>query len=230
MQPLDVTTDDSYRSFLPGMAQEDDRSLVPEFFVQKKLMGAKSEALNREVYEDREYVKITIKGQPHGQPVHEVDEKIKHRFPIAYARFKAGLPAPAIGTPVEQLSGVGPSLAHHLKGLMLRTVEDLANVSDENTINRIGGGARDLVNRAKAWIEQKAPETVALQEALAAAQAATEAATKRAEEVEARAALDRAEWEKRISALEKGSPKRKKRRVKKGGAKNRPAAEPQVEE
>lgn len=157
------TSDADFLPFLNGK-MEDDSSLIPRFFVAAKLMGAKSEAAKRPIYEDREYVEIKIKGQDKQVVVHEVDEKIKARFPIGYALFLRQKPAPVVGTPIEQLAEVGPSMAHHLKGLNLRTVEDLAAVTDENTLQRIGMGARDMVNRAKAWIEQTSAQTLVLKE------------------------------------------------------------------
>lgn len=146
-------TDTDFMPFLNGRT-EDDSSLIVRFFVATKLMGAKSEAAKRPIYEDREYVEIKIKGQDKQVVVHEVDEQYRNRFPIAYALFQRQKPAPVVGTPIEQLPGVGPSMAHSLKGLNLRTVEDLAAVTDENTIQRIGMGARDMITRAKAWLAQ----------------------------------------------------------------------------
>lgn len=163
MQPLDVSTDAAFMGFLPGQ-KEDDSSLIVEFFIGKKLLGAKSREEGREIYEDREFVKIQIKGQDKQVCIEEVRPHHKQKYPVAYQLFQMGKPLPVIGTPVEQLPGVGPSLAHHLKGLNLRTIEDVANVTDENTLTRIGMGARDLVTRAKAFIDKAAPQAVALQE------------------------------------------------------------------
>ena len=160
---LDVNTDAAFMGFLPGQ-QEDDKALIVEFFVGKKLLGAKSREEGREVYEDREFVKIQIKRQDKQVVIEEVKPLHKQKFPIAYQLFQMGKPVPVIGTPVEQLPGVGPSLAHHLKGINLRTIEDVAGVTDENTLSRIGMGARDLVNRAKAFITKVAPKTAALEE------------------------------------------------------------------
>jgi hypothetical protein len=160
---LDPTSDESFRSFLPGNQTEDDKALIVKFYVGPKLMGAKSEKAGRPIYEDREYVQIMIKGQDKQVVVHEVSNEHKRRFPIAYHLFKQQKPAPVVGTPIEMMPGVGPSMAHNLKGLNLRTVEDLANVSDENTLQSIGMGARDLVAKAKAWISRSTEEQLSLQ-------------------------------------------------------------------
>lgn len=196
---LDPTSEEAFRVFLNGLP-EDDKDLIPRFFIDKKLMGAKSEAAGRPVYEDREYIEVKIKGQDKQIVVSEVTQKDKERFPRAYAAFQHSKPLPVIGTPVEMMPGVGPSMAHDLKGLSLRTVEDLARVTDENTLSRIGMGARDLVNRAKAWLAQQAP-------AVGAAQAQVEELQKQLAESEAKAAAEREAFEKRLAALEKPAKK-----------------------
>lgn len=177
MQQLDGDrglTDDAFRSFLPGMPQEDDKALIVEFFIAPKLMGAKSKEAGRPIHEDREFVRIMIKGQDKQIVVHEVTDQHRQKFPIAYMRFKQNQPMPLMGEPIDLMPGVGPSMAMHLKRLNLRTVEDVAGVADENTLQAMGAGARDLVNRCKARIAQKSAETVGLQEQLAAERAARE--------------------------------------------------------
>lgn len=170
MQPLDVNTDAAFSGFLPGVSNptgEDDPALIVRFFMKPMLMGAKSEAAKRPIYEDREHVEIIIKGQPLGISHEVAKDEHRAKFPRAYARFRAGKAEVAIGTPIEMLPGVGPSMALNLKAIHLRTVEDLAGVTDESTFSRIGMGARELVNRAKAWVAQQAPAQVDLSERLA---------------------------------------------------------------
>ena len=192
---LDPTTDDSYRSFLPGN-REDESGVIPRFFMKEVLLGAKSQELGREVYEDREHIEIRIKGQDKGIYSDLVRPEHIRRFPIAYAAFKAGKEAPVVGTPIEQMAGVGPAMVHNLRGLNIRTIEDLAAISDENALSAIGMGARELVTRAKAWVNGKAPEVVNLQQQLE-------------EERRARAEEKRA-FEERLAALEAQSkPKRR---------------------
>lgn len=216
---LDVDTDDAFRSFLPGAAQEDDRALIIDFFVQKKLMGFKSHEAKREIYEDREFIRIRIKGQDKQEVVEEVKEHHRNKYPIAYQLFLMRKPAPVVGTPVEQLPGVGPSLAHHLKGLGLRSVEDVANVGENDAVlQNIGMGARELRDRAKAWLANTTDATVALQAQLAAEREARQAS-------EAAREREREEFEARLKALEGGraAPKRRKAR------RAKPATEPAQE-
>lgn len=192
---LDATTDESFRSFLPGQPQEDERGVIPRFFMQAVLLGHKSEQEGRPIYEDREHIEIKVKGQDKGIYCDIVRDEHRRRFPMAYAAFKAGREVAVTGTPIEQMTGVGPAMAHNLRGLNIRTIEDLASISDESAFSAIGMGARDLVNRAKAWVTAKAPEVVSLQQQLE-------------EERKARSTL-----EERLAALESAAkPKRSAKR------------------
>ena len=162
---LDPQTDSAFLTFLPGQKLEDDSALIIRFFVGKKLLGAKSIAAGREIYEDREYVEILIKGQDKQAVVEEVKQHHKQKFPIAYMAFQQARELPMVGTPIAQLPGVGPSLAHTMKGLNIRSIEDMAGVGEnEIVLQAIGMGARDLVKRAKAWLDQTSATTVSLQE------------------------------------------------------------------
>lgn len=149
---LDQTTDAAFvNNFLTQ--GEDDKALIVRFFVKPKLLGLKSKQQGRPVYEDREYVEIKVKGQDKQVAVHEVKAEHKQKFPIAYHQFTSQKPAPVIGTPVEMLPNLGPSLAERLKVMNIRTIEDLAAISDENVLSAIGMGARELIGRARQWVE-----------------------------------------------------------------------------
>jgi len=157
-------TEQSFMSFLPGAQQEDDKMLIVQFFVKPKLMGLKSIEAGHEVYEDREYVEIKIKGQSKQIVVEEVTLKHKKQYPIAYHQFFTQKPLPLVGSPIEQLPGLGPSMAIRLKQLNIRSIEDMAGVSDETVIQEIGAGARDLIKRAKAFLSQTSVQTLSLAE------------------------------------------------------------------
>jgi len=171
---LDATTDESFVQSYIRKNGEDDSALIVRFFVKPKLLGLRSKQAGRPVYEDREYVEIKVKGQDKQVAVHPVKEEHKQRFPIAYMQFQSKKPAPVIGTPVEMLPNLGPSLAMHLKSINIRTIEDLSNISDENTLQAIGMGARELVNRAKQWVSGSSTKEAGLQEQIEKAKAENE--------------------------------------------------------
>lgn len=165
---LDPTTDASFvQEFMPGRPrQEDDANLIVTFFLDAVLLGFKSEEAKRPIYEDRLHVEIKIKGQDKQIVVREATEADIKRFPIAHALFQQKKQRPMVGTPIELLPGVGPSLALHLKSLNLLAIEDLARVSDENVVQSIGMGARDLITRSKAWVAHQGEKTASLEQRL----------------------------------------------------------------
>jgi predicted RecB family nuclease len=56
------------------------------------------------------------------------------RFPNEYKSFLAKKEDDLIGTPIESLKGITPSVVSELRSLQVRTVEDLADLSDNVTI------------------------------------------------------------------------------------------------
>lgn len=201
MEQIDQTTDESFVQNFLRQPVEDDRNLLVRFFIAPVLLGFKSEQMGRPQYEDREHVEISIKGQDKQVVVREVTNADRDRFPIAYGRFKNQTQDAATGTPIEMMPGVGPSFALHLRSIHIRTVEDLAAVSDEAALMNIGMGARDLVEKAKAWVASQTPEKIKLEQQLADTLAQNKQLSGHNEELRAQIAA----FGERIAQLEKPS-------------------------
>lgn len=80
----------------------------------------------------------------------------------AYKRWQNGQEIPLSGTPIKGWGVISPAQQETLIRLNILTVEDMAACNDEG-INRIGMGASELRNKAKAWLAQlsdKGPLTV----------------------------------------------------------------------
>lgn len=84
-------------------------------------------------------------------------------FASSYRAFKEGNELPALGTPVRTWPVASPAQVKNLISARLMTVEDLA-VANESALNMIGMGARDLKNKAIAWLEQSKGAGVVVQE------------------------------------------------------------------
>lgn len=69
-----------------------------------------------------------------------------------YEAWKQGQEIPEHGTPIKTWQGISPGAAQNCIQLNVRTLEDLAGV-DEDTLRRLGPGARALKQRAIAWLE-----------------------------------------------------------------------------
>lgn len=91
---------------------------------------------------------------------HLEHEVMGERFPVAWLnnykeQFKAwkeGRELPVEGTDLRLWPAITPALLKELQGLRLRTVEDLA-AANEETIRRMGMGARALKQQAVDWLK-----------------------------------------------------------------------------
>jgi hypothetical protein len=69
----------------------------------------------------------------------------------SYDRWKDGQEDPVQGTALKDWPGLTPSQLRNLNGLGLKSVEDLAACNEE-TIQRMGMGGRELKHRASNWL------------------------------------------------------------------------------
>jgi len=70
----------------------------------------------------------------------------------SYRRWQDGQEPPVDGTPIKDWSSVSPAQCKNLLSAGCRSVEDLAQANDE-AMRRLGMGANDLKNKAKAWLQ-----------------------------------------------------------------------------
>ena len=69
-----------------------------------------------------------------------------------YARWQDGQEAPVDGTSIKDWNAISPAQCQNLINAGCRTIEDLAAANDE-AMRRLGMGANDLRNKAKAWLQ-----------------------------------------------------------------------------
>lgn len=101
---------------------------------------------------ESDFVEIIFPGDSRTEMRREVKDSDKVRWPAAWASYEAGEQSKATGYPLEQWRGVDEAMIRELNHKRIYTVEQLASVSDSNLAN-IGMGARELVAKAKAFIE-----------------------------------------------------------------------------
>lgn len=75
------------------------------------------------------------------------------QYTEAYRRWQNGQEIPLNGIPIKGWGVISPAQQETLIRLNILTVEDMAACNDEG-VNRIGMGANDLRNKAKAWLAQ----------------------------------------------------------------------------
>lgn len=111
----------------------------------------RSEKEGRPVYEDREFVELITPGNTKSIPVEEVTDDHKRQFHREYDAWKAGQERPVEGMPLSEWPQVSGSTVLNLNSMHIRTVEELAAV-DDGVLQVLGTGARELREKAKAWL------------------------------------------------------------------------------
>lgn len=145
------------------MANED--TTYPRFYRDKVENGFKSAQAGHAVYDDVEMVEIIIPGQNQSVATERVKQAHRDRWPAQYAAWKAGQEIAQEGSPLELWPPLTPAQVANLKVFNVHTVEQLAAVDDQ-ALGNLGLGARDLREKARAWLEN-AKGGEALSQALA---------------------------------------------------------------
>lgn len=73
-------------------------------------------------------------------------------YEMAYKEWKAGNEIPLNGTPIKTWPVASPAQQKMLEELKVRTVEDLAQLTEEG-VSHMGIGARSLIQKANEWLE-----------------------------------------------------------------------------
>jgi len=108
------------------------------------------------VYVDKEWVEITPAG---GNQMVErwVTDKDRERFKFQYEAFKKGIEPPLEGLAVENWPSATPAEVKMLRAANIRTVEDLALIS-ESGLKAVGFGARGIQRKARQFLMAAAGE------------------------------------------------------------------------
>lgn len=120
---------------------------IPKFFMKKV---ATLDADGNTSVSFREMVNIITPGDNKSTPTQKVTDWHRRMWPREYAAFKQGEEVQRSGWPISAWDEINEELAHHLKGMNVYTVEDIANMSDSNLRNIPMG--RTLKNNALAFL------------------------------------------------------------------------------
>ena len=139
----------------------------PRFHLRPVRQGFKSDQAGRDIWEDAEFVEIFTPGMTRSIPCEPVTEAHRARWPAQYEAFRTGLEPPADGTALEHWPPLSPAQVLTLKAAHVRTVEQLAEVSD-TALQTLGLGARGLRTKAADWLASaKSAEPLARERARA---------------------------------------------------------------
>lgn len=121
----------------------------------------------------KDFVEIMFPGDARTVVDRQVKEDDTHRWPKQWAAYQAGEEFKADGFPLEQWPEVDEGIVRDLNHKRIYTVEQLSAVTDQNLAN-IGLGARELVAKAKAFVEVRKDSAAVSKYAAQAEQALAE--------------------------------------------------------
>ena len=138
-----------------------DENLFVRFFHHHKEDRRKTLEAGRPIHADKEYIEIRIPGDKDNIYIGPAEQKYINRFPRHYAAFKNKEQEVVIGTPLEAVPWVTKAQIEELKYFGVRSVEQLAGVTDANAQSFVG--INSLRDQAKAFLEAAAGNAPLLQ-------------------------------------------------------------------
>lgn len=144
------TADFDHNLFESGN-NEGDKSLLVKFYSKPREDTAKSLEEGRPIFVDVCYVDIRIAGSRTGHIARPATMRDKQRFPRHYQAFTNREEMPLEGTPLKEWAAITRSRVEELAFINVKTVEQLANMPDNNVAKLMGGNA--LKQKAKDWLE-----------------------------------------------------------------------------
>ena len=147
-----------------------DEFLLVKFFIHARLNQTKTKKQGRPIYEDTVYVSIMQPGNKDSIVVRPATGMDKARFAEHWRKYQARTDDNdeiVEGTPLKDWAGVTRAQCEELRYFNIRSVEQLAALSDANAQNIMG--INMLKQRATKWLESSKEN--ATTDALAAANA-----------------------------------------------------------
>jgi hypothetical protein len=141
-----------------------DETLLVKFYMHPRKNLQKSKEAGRPIFKEVPYIQIMQPGNKDSIVIRPATDMDKARFVEHFRKFEAREDQEAVeGTLLEDWAGITRSQCEELKYLNIRTVEQLAAVSDSNAQGIMGIGF--LKEKANKFIEDTAGD--ATKEALA---------------------------------------------------------------
>jgi hypothetical protein len=133
----------------PGMGPGHDDKLHVHFYMKPRIDIAESTKQNRPIYKDVPFVTVMIPGDKNNIVTAEVWDLHIRRWPQHWAQFQAGVKDQVVGTPLKVAPFLTEAHIEELAYFKIRTIEQLANLSDTNMTFM---GAREMSDAAKKYL------------------------------------------------------------------------------
>jgi len=139
--------------------QAGDERLYVKFFYHPRKNELLSTQEGRPIYEDREYIEITVPGNRDMVVCRPATDIERERFPRHYAAFRNKAAQPNDGTPLNIWPALTKAQVEEMKFFNVHTVEQLAGMSDEQSQKFMG--IQNLRTRARAFLEESGKSAAA---------------------------------------------------------------------
>ena len=133
----------------PGMGPGHDDKLHVHFYMKPRIDIEESNKANRPIYKDVPFVTVMIPGDKNNIVTAEVWDLHRRRWPQHWAQFIAGVKDQVVGTPLKVAPFLTEAHIEELAYFKIRTIEQLANLSDTNMTFM---GAREMSDAAKKYL------------------------------------------------------------------------------
>lgn len=131
-------------------AQNPDNTLWVKFYKQAVQNNFRSEKEGRPYFDEIDFVSIITPADPTNKVDRKASPDDKERFPKQWANYQNGQSEKIDGTLIEEWPQITRSRAEELRHIGVRTLEQLASLSDGQTQKIMGGVS--LRERAKAFL------------------------------------------------------------------------------
>lgn len=141
----------NYEDFKNSNASKMDDDLMVRFFYKEREDKIKTLAEGRPCFKEMEYVEIRVPGSRDAQACRPATFRDKQRFSRHYEAFQKRIEMPEEGTLLKEWPQVSRSQVEELSFINVKTVEQVASMSDTHA-NKFHGGIT-LKDRAQKWLE-----------------------------------------------------------------------------
>ena len=131
--------------------QPGDELLFVRFYIHPRQNANKTLEAGRPIFDDTEYVEIMQPGNKENIIQRPAQPNDKERFSRQYSAFKNNEEQQVSGTPIEQWNVLSKAQVEELRYFNVRTVEQLAEISDGSS--QQFAGIQSLKIQAQAYLE-----------------------------------------------------------------------------
>ncbi len=128
-----------------------DEKLFVKFYTHPQMNQKKSTSAGRPIYEDTAYVTIMVPGDKTSIVTRPARQQDKDRFAKQFSAFTNNEGEHVEGTPLEAWPGITRSQVEEMRFFNIRTVEQLATLSDAHTGKFMG--MNTMKTRAQAFLD-----------------------------------------------------------------------------